>query len=493
MRSRCEFFLERLGAYLDGELEPKEATEVENHLESCPRCRRVREEMLAAEGLLRDGLNAEEIDPEREGQAAARLLARLREEPEPTWARGRRRADRGSAAGGWERIVERIRSLRPRPLIGWAGGLAVATAAVLLAIRLGMPNRPVASDSIRKDEVEQAPVARNLGQISRESGGAPQQPEEKKAEPSVLADHLEKAPKAKEISPPSAQDRGKQAIAAQTPESAPAQTGESSPALPREPSPAQPLPSSAAGEKSAETPQISSAPAQEGIAAVRDTEESGGALHFRGGRGNETAFQTDKIQPAPAEKDARTREQAEARRSDTIEGEGKAKEEAEPTGSGESVPAPIRTGRPSEPTTWGAIQTYTNAPVAGERDLSLQAAIADSAGQGIFTMADTLRSTGDLALRLERGSLALAAEDDSDLEPAARAQRWRMIGDLWDWLAQRDGNPLFFDRAWQAYENGIRIDAAAGSPDSIHLARVRLGARSVPNPAKPGNKAPAPR
>jgi hypothetical protein len=66
-----------------------------------------------------------------------------------------------------------------------------------------------------------------------------------------------------------------------------------------------------------------------------------------------------------------------------------------------------------------------------------------------------------------------------------------MIGDLWDWLAQRDGNSLFFDRALQAYQNGIEIDAVAGSPDSLRLARVRLGAGAVPNPAKPGNKAPA--
>jgi hypothetical protein len=109
---------------------------------------------------------------------------------------------------------------------------------------------------------------------------------------------------------------------------------------------------------------------------------------------------------------------------------------------------------------------------------------ADSAAQGIFAGGDTLDDAADLPIRLEIGERALAAMGDSGAGAAEVAGRWRRIGDLWEWLGRRDESPAFFARALMAYENGIRIDPSAGTPDSSRIARARAGAAGAPNPAR---------
>ncbi len=442
MRDRCEFFLERLGRYLDGELEPKSAREMEDHLRSCPRCRRAHEEMLVGDRLLRDGVNAEATDEGREEKAAARLLARLREEPEPEWARRRGSAGRAIGFGGWRRIANRIRSRRLGPTLGWAGGLAAATAAVLLAIRLGMPERPVVTDAFRKEKVEQAPVERDLGQEPGRSGSG--------------------RPRAAEAPP--------------DPESA---------ILPAAPSPGSSMPSSEASPSlrveadAAKAPQEAPPQAQEGIEVEDSREARTPVAAVRGGQAAETILKTDEPQAAPPEENARAKTTVEGEKKDTDKGEDR------------HAAVPTRAGRASAPTeTWGGIRNYTEAPAAEGANFALQADVIDSTEQGIFSPSDTLTTAAELAVRLERGSGALNKMSDSDLEPAERARRWRVIGDLWEWLARRDGVPVFFERALQAYEMGVALDPEAGAPDPIRVARALAGAGTAPNPAGPGNKIP---
>jgi anti-sigma factor RsiW len=416
MRDQCGFFLDRLSRYLDGEPDPESAREMEAHLERCPRCRRAYEEMAAGDRLLRESVNAEASDEEREEKAAARLLARLREEPEPQWARGQRSAERAIGSGVWRRFTDRIRPRRLGPTLGWAGGLAAATAAVLLAIRLGMPERPVVTESIRKDKIEQAPVAQDLARESGRSESSRQQTVE--------------LPTAAENAPPSAA-----------------------------PSPGSSTPS--VEDKDASAAELP-------------------AVRARGGRQSEAILQTDEPRPAPPAEDERAKTTAEAEKKDSSKEEDR------------YAVVPSRAGRASEPTeTWGRIRSYADAPVLKSTNDVLETDVVEPTDQEVLSLADTTTGAAGLVERLEKDSAALAAMSDSDLDRAERAHRWRVIGDLWEWLARRDDSPASFERAVQAYERAVDLDPVAGAPDPIRLARARAGA--APNPAEPGNKGPTER
>ncbi len=106
MTDRCESFLERLGAYLDGELDAKAAGEMADHLQSCPDCRRARERILAADRLVRESVTVE-ANRSRAGRTSDGATARAGCARNPirhgraASADGSRKADEGP----WERFI----------------------------------------------------------------------------------------------------------------------------------------------------------------------------------------------------------------------------------------------------------------------------------------------------------------------------------------------------------------------------------------------------
>jgi anti-sigma factor RsiW len=429
MVDRCESFLERLGAYVDGEVDAAAAQEVEEHLRSCPRCRRAHEELLAADRILRDGIQETEVDPSREEQAAERLLARLRAEPEPAWAGGRER----QGAGGDDRsaLPRWIRSLVRGSTIRWAGGLAVATAAVLLAIRLGMPSRPVVSRLASKADVEQTATDQAVEPSAADKMTARQAPEARPAEPPVLMGKVQETTKGQAAPPPpaqvtTAQPEGNEATppseGAETQSAASAETGE--PTGETQASPPSPSEKKAEDREELEVSppaavEVRSTPLPPGptAGAVRDDR----TRSVRGGRAAETTFKVKDLWQAQEQ--------------DT------GKEEAEAPASDEAV--------------------------------------------GLFAAEDTLAPATNLATRLDQGSQALSAMAESEIDAAERARRWRTIGDLWEWLARRDGSSLFYARALEAYGEAAAADPEAGLPDPARLARARAGAGMAPEGEKP--------
>jgi len=148
MNHRCSDFRERLGPYLDGELEESSAREFERHLEDCPSCRSALEEMRTADRLLREGLAADEIDYERSEYTLNETLDRIRREPSPAWEPERPKRRR-SRTFGWN---WRLR---------WLAGIAAATAAVFLALRLGP--EPMAPEKPRSIPHRPQPVEMTNG------------------------------------------------------------------------------------------------------------------------------------------------------------------------------------------------------------------------------------------------------------------------------------------------------------------------------------------
>ena len=70
---RCRELLEKLSAWLDGDLDPENCADLEGHLRSCARCRACREILSASITLCG---RREELS----GGARARMLARIRRE-----------------------------------------------------------------------------------------------------------------------------------------------------------------------------------------------------------------------------------------------------------------------------------------------------------------------------------------------------------------------------------------------------------------------------
>lgn len=444
MRDRCEPFLDSLNRYLDGELGAEAAKKMQEHLRSCPRCRRAHVEAVTADRLLRDGLRAETEDEAQDAEATARLLARLRQEPEPEWAR---RKGAGSATGwrAWGWFRGRGGSRRLGPALGWAGGLAAATAAVLLAIRLGMPESPVEAQRPREEKIAQAPAERDLEQIPGGPG-------------SMGSDRPQTAPPvAAEGAAPSAER-----FSLKTPA----------------PSAGSPAPRTEAD--AAKAAHEAPAQAQEDAKENAEGEEGTFVGAVRPAPVDDAALSTDTPEPAPADEEARTAATNQSAKKEKAEAEDRS-----------SVPH-TRGGKGTAPTeAWGRIRSLADAPSASSPDLAVRADLVDSSEVGIFSAVDTLTETVDLPSRLERGSRALEALTDSDLDRAERARRWRVIGDLWEWLGRRDASAAFFTRAAEAYETAVLVDPQAGASDSVRVARARAGAGLPPDAPQSGNKAPA--
>lgn len=77
-RGRCSGVVEHLSEYLDGELEPRMLNEVETHLEECEDCQHCTEEIRATIDMIRQNVQGELPESEREG-IRARLWEAIRE------------------------------------------------------------------------------------------------------------------------------------------------------------------------------------------------------------------------------------------------------------------------------------------------------------------------------------------------------------------------------------------------------------------------------
>lgn len=113
---RCPDVVERLSAYVDGELGPSEAQVVQSHLAQCPRCQQRHGLLAAARSAVRQ-LPRETVSPGFEAAFRRRL--------------------------GAEDGVRRPRRLRPRVLV-LATGLAASLALALLV----SPGRSTSPDAV---------------------------------------------------------------------------------------------------------------------------------------------------------------------------------------------------------------------------------------------------------------------------------------------------------------------------------------------------------
>lgn len=318
MTEHCETYLRLFDRYLDGDLDPGVTRQMEEHLAACPQCRTAQLELRATDRVLRRHVLLETEDPAREEAARERLLARLRQEPDPAWM-GR---DARDASSGVRRLWSGL-TLR------WAGGLIAATAAVILAIRLGMPPR--------ETETREAPT-----RVETDLQGAAARNETREAPQAELAER------------------------------------EARPALPPR-----------------ETPRASSPPAQ-----------------------------TVDADAAPVDP---------------------AREAAAVTSS---------KGRTMEAKALRTTGSVSGAPV------------------GRVSTEDTLTSAHDLPSRLEEEDALLSGPGGAAIEPAARALRYRLIGDLWEWLGRKRNDPAFSARALRAYEKALEADSTVAA-DAARVRRAR--------------------
>ena len=107
MNHRCSDFRDRLGPYLDGELNDASAREIEQHLEGCPDCRSTLEELRLTDRLLREGLAGEEIDREQSESSLSETLKRLSGQDHQDGDPGGRDSG-GSGSDGLERLKQEV-------------------------------------------------------------------------------------------------------------------------------------------------------------------------------------------------------------------------------------------------------------------------------------------------------------------------------------------------------------------------------------------------
>jgi len=88
-RTSCRMMLERLSAYLDGDLPAAECETIARHARRCPRCREVIAGLRQTTGLCRDA--AERPLPSAVRQRAQASIRRLLEGPAPAARRRSRR------------------------------------------------------------------------------------------------------------------------------------------------------------------------------------------------------------------------------------------------------------------------------------------------------------------------------------------------------------------------------------------------------------------
>lgn len=109
---------ERLGAFVDGELQADQAEAVRRHLTTCPTCRSEAEVLARAGALLREAVAAEPSP-----------------DPEAVWQAVRRRLQAEMPAGD---PVPSRRRRAPLTWLAWPRSVAWAAAAVLLATGLAL-------------------------------------------------------------------------------------------------------------------------------------------------------------------------------------------------------------------------------------------------------------------------------------------------------------------------------------------------------------------
>lgn len=115
-----------LAEAVDGLLDPVSARRVDAHLATCAACRRALDEQRGAVRLLR------EMPPARMPRPIVLPSCPPSVEPSPG------RSPVSSLGGWWAGLAGRAAGLRrPRPLIGLLGVMAIATAAVVLGLRVG--------------------------------------------------------------------------------------------------------------------------------------------------------------------------------------------------------------------------------------------------------------------------------------------------------------------------------------------------------------------
>jgi Anti-sigma-K factor rskA/Putative zinc-finger len=117
--SECAEVRELLGGHVLGALEPREAKRVDRHLESCPRCRRERDELAGLPALL-DLAGSADAEPEAPPAA-------LEEAVLDRFARERRTLSPREPSARRPRLGGRLR-------LGLAGAGAVAAVAVALLL-----------------------------------------------------------------------------------------------------------------------------------------------------------------------------------------------------------------------------------------------------------------------------------------------------------------------------------------------------------------------
>lgn len=409
MSHRCDSVIERLGAFIDGELDESARIEVETHLASCDACRALRDDLAALDSFVRHGMAAEPAEPrerEREEAALGRTLERLREEPEPEWARSR------------SALRSRARSPRWGFSWRWAIGMAAATAAILLALRI-TPD-PIAP-------------GRRIAVTSKTETTAPGRDEDVAAQ--MPAEEM-----------PTDQEPVRQAPAPiSTPRSAP-----TSPAAPVSGSKDQRevAPSSQPDPVTVES--FASSEAQEGAVRLESVVEDR-EMKVRASKG-EATIQLDAPEELAIVKDAVAPPGA-AR--DAVRGE-------------TSRISPMFKAEPNVAGKAGV--TFRGSPVLdGDWYLRVGAqettAVVDSRRSEIESISATL-------LRDAEGASDSPAGERADL-----ARRARALGDLWESIGRREKSSAAYDRAAQLYRVAGRLDRQAAGLDSNRVQRARSGGK----------------
>lgn len=93
-----------------------------------------------------------------------------------------------------------------------------------------------------------------------------------------------------------------------------------------------------------------------------------------------------------------------------------------------------------------------------------------------ITTTDTLGPTTGWAEKLESAAEQMREIYDRRLDRAERARRWRLIGDMWEWIGRRENSTDAFDKALDAYLTAASIDPEAADIDSARVRRARRGA-----------------
>jgi hypothetical protein len=470
MDEACAAVRPLLSGLVDGELDEPAMHRLEAHLASCAACARALEALRAGDRLVRSAAFIEDTDAAREERALATTLARLREEPRAEWER------EVSGAAAFTRRETRWRwpswTLRAR----WVTGLAAAAAAVLLVLRLGP--YPMSPERPRPAPAERSTDAAATTEESRAI------PPAAPAEPVLGAD--DRAQRPAEGSAPA-----KKAAQRIEPLSEPAT-----------PPPAEPVPGLASQVEKSEPPAMEmkdqvaagkadqpvegmaealvpqgAPPKEEDAEALRANRltrtpaapEAGAETGSRVGRAERAPSDATRSRPsrqdrevAPAPDRTRAKEEETART-------GAKRRDTSPSKERRSPADRLRVPGGLDPMTNFRVQNGYSAPL---EEASFPA-VADTADAGVENW---------------RGRLAGAARDlekeaRSGLPAGTVAERWRTLGDLWEWLGRAENDPSACARAVDAYERAREIAGSDAGIDPVRLERARRGA-AVSSPGR---------